>query len=267
MEASRLTLVAVTNMAAREDQTDQTDTMPELPLIHQAELYLIVHQITLVEVSMQLPEPGEMEPYILVLGEAELIALTVVLLAAQEELVAVETVQTHSTATGQTELLTLAEAEAVEAEAWLNMAAALVVQESYFYTFIKEDYMSVHQIYSMIDDAGIIQCISTFDNYEDANLITRAVYGDNAIAVECQQYPCGPGDIFRDNRFWRVQEDGTEKEIEYMPTQEQQVAMLTAQLTETELALVEQYEANSVLRGEIIDTQLAIVDLYERKGV
>ena len=126
--------------------------------------------------------------------------------------------------------------------------------------------MSVHQVYAMIDDTGIVQCVSNFNNYEDANRITRAVYGDDAIAVDCLQYPCSPGDIFRDNRFWRVQADGTETEVEYVPTQEQQVAMLNGQLHETELALVEQYEQNLALQGEVTSTQLAIAELYE-KGV
>lgn len=127
--------------------------------------------------------------------------------------------------------------------------------------------MLLHQVYAMVDGAGIVQCVSTFDNYEDANRITRAVYGEDAVAVDCLQYPCGPGDIFRDNRFWRIQEDGPEKEVEYVPTAEQQVQILEGQNIELQLALVEQYEENLSLQGEVTSTQLAIADLYEMKGV
>lgn len=126
--------------------------------------------------------------------------------------------------------------------------------------------MLLHQVYAMVDGSGIVQCVSTFNNYEDANRITRAVYGDDAIAVDCLQYPCGLGDTFRDNRFWRIQEDGTEKEIEYVPTAEQQVVTLNRQLLETELALVEQYETNLALQEEVTNTQIAIAEFYEAGG-
>ena len=99
--------------------------------------------------------------------------------------------------------------------------------------------MIVHQVYAITDADGIVQNVMVCDNYEDANQIARAVYGDEAFAVDCLQYPCGPGDRYHDGRFWHVGEDGGETEISYIPTQEQQVAALQADNRELTLALAE----------------------------
>ena len=99
--------------------------------------------------------------------------------------------------------------------------------------------MIVHQVYAMIDEEGTVQNIMVCDNYEDANQIVRAVYGDNAIAVDCLQYPCQEGDKYHDGKFWHVEEDGTETEIPYVPTQEQQVAVLQSLNNELTLAMAE----------------------------
>ena len=84
--------------------------------------------------------------------------------------------------------------------------------------------------YIQIDGAGTVQNIAMFENYEDANRITRAVYGDRAFAVE-YRYAVRPGgvDRFHDGRFWRVEEDGTETEAEYIPTEQDKINMLQAE--------------------------------------
>ena len=90
----------------------------------------------------------------------------------------------------------------------------------------------IHYVYAQISE-GKVQNTALFDNYEDANVITRIVYGQDAFAVDISQYPTGIGDLYHDGRFWRVveNEDGTtkEEEVPYYPTQEQEVQMLKAQ--------------------------------------
>ena len=49
--------------------------------------------------------------------------------------------------------------------------------------------MAVHSIYAQISE-GIVQNIMVCDNYELANELTRASYGDDGFAVECNQCPC-----------------------------------------------------------------------------
>ena len=99
--------------------------------------------------------------------------------------------------------------------------------------------MLVHQVYSMVDENGIVQNITVGDNYEDANRIARAVYGEKAMAVDCLQYPCVIGDLYHDRQFWRIQKDGIEMEIKHVPTQEQQVQQLTLDNRELTLVMAE----------------------------
>lgn len=87
--------------------------------------------------------------------------------------------------------------------------------------------MIVHQVYALISEETV-QNICVCDNYEMANYIARASYGDGAFAVDCLQYPCSIGFKYHDNNFYYVNpETGEETMVEYVPTQEQQVQTLT----------------------------------------
>lgn len=128
--------------------------------------------------------------------------------------------------------------------------------------------MAVHNIYAQISE-GIVQNIMVCDDYELANELTLASYGDDSFAVECNQYPCMIGDKYHEGVFYRDME-GIEIPIEYVPTPEQQVEALTVQngnlqneVTSLQLALVEQYEDNLALQDEVTNTQLALTELYE----
>lgn len=132
--------------------------------------------------------------------------------------------------------------------------------------------MVAHGVYAQIFDETV-QNIMVCDDYELANLITRASYGDDGFAVDCLQYPCAIGDRYRDGKFFRVVE-GEEIPIPYIPTQEEQVAALNGentslkgQVTDLQLALTEQYEENLALQEEVTTTQLALTELYEEMEV
>lgn len=107
--------------------------------------------------------------------------------------------------------------------------------------------MIVHQVYAIVDGDGNIQNLNVCDNYEEANKVARCAFGDNAVAVDCLQYPCAIGGRYHDGRFWDVAEDGTETEVPYVPTQEQQVAALQTLNNELTLAMAEMIggEANA----------------------
>lgn len=127
--------------------------------------------------------------------------------------------------------------------------------------------MIVHQVYALIYNEKV-ENVCVCDNYEMANYIARATYGNEAFAVDCLQYPCAIGDFYKEGIFYRlIEETGEEFIIEYVPTQEQQVQTLNGELTETQLALVEQYEENLALQDEVTMTQLALVELYETMEV
>ena len=96
--------------------------------------------------------------------------------------------------------------------------------------------MIVHQIFAEISEETV-QNIMVCDNYEMANYISRCTYGEEAIAVECTQYPCNIGDKYHNSRFWKVDENGIETEIAYIPTAEQEVQKLKADNDEITLAV------------------------------
>lgn len=98
--------------------------------------------------------------------------------------------------------------------------------------------MLIHQVYAQIFEEKI-KNIVVCDNYEMANYLARATYGDTAFAVDCSQYPCQINDRYINQTFY--QSDGTTM-ITCMPTQEQQIQILETENTDLQLALVELYE-------------------------
>lgn len=93
--------------------------------------------------------------------------------------------------------------------------------------------MIVHQVFAQILDNEVNNVI-VCENYELANWLARATYGEEAFAVDCLQYSCSLGDQYRDGKFYRISEDGAEREIEYVPTQEQQVHVLNYEAIRSE---------------------------------
>lgn len=81
--------------------------------------------------------------------------------------------------------------------------------------------MIVHQVFAIVYKE-IVQNIIVCDNYELANQLARGTYGNEAIAVDCLQYRCFKDCKYKDGKFYDLED----KEIPYVPTQEQQVATL-----------------------------------------
>lgn len=96
--------------------------------------------------------------------------------------------------------------------------------------------MIVHQVYAEICD-DTVQNIMVCDNYEMANYISRATYGDQAFAVDCLQYPCSIGDKYHSGRFWHIDEEGNETEVVYVPTAEEEVQILRGETDDLTLAM------------------------------
>lgn len=83
--------------------------------------------------------------------------------------------------------------------------------------------MFYQRTFAMIDGDGVVQNRAVVDDYETANQIARAVFGDNAIAAECSQYKIGDGYIWKNNTFYEP--DG-ETEVERIPDVEDSVETL-----------------------------------------
>ena len=110
----------------------------------------------------------------------------------------------------------------------------------------------------IIDDT--IQNRIVCDDYEMANYLARATYGETALAVECNQYKVGIGDKYRDGIFYQA--DG-ETPAEYIPTHEEEMERLSEELeTEKKSALVLRTAA-TFAAATFTDAQaLAVKELY-----
>jgi len=102
---------------------------------------------------------------------------------------------------------------------------------------------TAHESYAQIVDGNIVNIISWGINnggYPEVNHLTHMVYGDDAIAISCQQYIVGIGDKYHDGVFWGTDPE-TEEEVpaEYLPTQNEKLAQLKAENEELTLALAE----------------------------
>ena len=99
--------------------------------------------------------------------------------------------------------------------------------------------MIVHEVFAQIVE-GEVKNIMVCENYPMADYLTKCIYGNEAFAVDCLQYKCTVGDKYHDSCFWRVDPDtGEETQVEYVPTQEQQVAALQSENADLTLALAE----------------------------
>jgi hypothetical protein len=89
--------------------------------------------------------------------------------------------------------------------------------------------MIVHQVYAQICDKEIKNVI-VCDNYDMANWLTRASYGERAFAVDCLQYSCQAKDKYRDGIFYRVDDNGIETVINPVMSTDQEIASINAQI-------------------------------------
>ena len=94
--------------------------------------------------------------------------------------------------------------------------------------------MIAHEVFAMIYDRTIQNVV--VGHHEETNWVARCVYGDDAFAVDCTQYPCEIGDKYIDGVFYKA--DGITP-IEYIPPHEQQVKQLQRENAELTLALAD----------------------------
>ncbi|WP_027642408.1 hypothetical protein [Enterocloster clostridioformis] len=89
--------------------------------------------------------------------------------------------------------------------------------------------MVAHEVFAMIYDETVQNVV--VGQYEETNRVARCVYGDNAFAVDCLQYPCEIGDRYINGVFYKS--DGV-TQIDRLPTDRDEIQQLTednAQLT------------------------------------
>lgn len=108
---------------------------------------------------------------------------------------------------------------------------------------------NISRPFVMVNNNGVIENIAMFLNYEEANKITKAVYGEYAFAEE-YNFAVQMGDVYKNGVYYNILEDGTQIAAEYIPTQEEQIQQLQAD--------------NELLEQQLRNTQLALTELYEK---
>lgn len=102
------------------------------------------------------------------------------------------------------------------------------------------------------------------ENYELANQLARASFGDEAFAVETTRYASGIGNKYENGIFYKILEDGTKKQIEYIPTAEDKIIELQSKLDNSQSISISQYENNLILESKINDLTKTLTTFYEK---
>lgn len=99
------------------------------------------------------------------------------------------------------------------------------------------------RVWAQIDDKGIVQNTIVCDDYETANFLSRCSYGEQAIAVQINNWSVGIGNRYIDGVFYRVNPDtGELTKVAYVPDVEDEVKVNTSDITSAQEAIVEIYE-------------------------
>ena len=90
--------------------------------------------------------------------------------------------------------------------------------------------MAAHEVFAMISDETVQNVV--VGQYEGINRVTRCVYGDDAFAVDCLQYPCEIGDKYINKA------DGTTP-INRLPTDKEEIQQLKADNAQLTVAMAD----------------------------
>lgn len=102
------------------------------------------------------------------------------------------------------------------------------------------------------------------ENYELANQLARASYGDHAFSVETTRYITNIGDKYENGIFYHKLEDDSFEKVMYIPTEKESIAELQSKLTQSQAVLTETYESKISLENKILVLQQTITDLYNK---
>ena len=101
------------------------------------------------------------------------------------------------------------------------------------------------------------------ENYELANVLAKASFGNDAFAIESTRYIIQMGDKYKNGIFYHILEDGTKKEAEYIPSEAENIAKLNVVLAETQLTLLSIYEQKVQLENKLLELEAKISKLLE----
>ena len=120
--------------------------------------------------------------------------------------------------------------------------------------------MFYHQVYAQIKNENVLNIMVCTD-YEKANLITRKIYGNDAIAVECTYWACGIGDKYINGAFY----DSTcEIAREYKGSEAENITKLETQVSEDNDTILDLMYENDKLKDQVEEDNDSLLDLDYR---
>lgn len=105
------------------------------------------------------------------------------------------------------------------------------------------------------------------ENYELANVLARASFGDEAFAIDTTYHACSIGDIYERGVFYNKLSDGTLKESPKIPSPEEKISELQVKLESAQSSLILEYEHKVELESKIEQLTNMITGLYEKMEV
>ena len=85
--------------------------------------------------------------------------------------------------------------------------------------------MIAQLVYAVICD-NIVKNIIVATDIESAQMVSRAIFGEDAFAIEVTYIPCIEGDVYRGHNFYRIDENGNEALVEPIPTEADEIKRL-----------------------------------------
>lgn len=101
------------------------------------------------------------------------------------------------------------------------------------------------------------------ENYELANVLARASFGDDAYATDTTNYCSKIGDRYENGIFYHVLKDGTKDKAEYIPAESEKIEILNSILSKTQLTLLDTYEQKVQLENKLLELETKISKLLE----
>jgi hypothetical protein len=110
------------------------------------------------------------------------------------------------------------------------------------------------------------------DNYEHANIMARACFGNDAIAVCTDRYATVIGDKYIEGRFMRLEnidEEGIEHyvEVPYIPTELDRIYELTYKLEQSMENQSKVEKEKAILEEKVVQLQQLMSEIYEKSEV
>ena len=119
--------------------------------------------------------------------------------------------------------------------------------------------MFYHQVFAQINNS-IVQNIIVCRDYNTANVLSKNLYGKDAIAVECTYWDCSIADKYENGKFYSP--DNVERQ--YKGTEVENINSLQQQVSEDNDTILDLMYENDLLKDQVEEDNDSLLDLDYR---